>query len=1002
MNDPSRPGRTHQTFALPPRWRWFTFTVLTIGGTTTTAAMLLQEEAVTLESLGPIAAIPLLGAPILWLVRTLFNQAALPADRQHQLRQNISMNQPRVAIERLFRPAAPVGDSQPAITLAWYTLEPGEIAKRLHTDLAHGLSRDEAARRLAEYGPNELQAAHRISPWALLVEQFKNVLILILLVAVGLSALLGHSVEAVVIGVIVLFAVLLGFVQEYRAERAIEALRQLAAPTAAVLRDGEELDIAARDLVPGDMILLSAGDKVPADARLVESINLRVEESTLTGESLPVEKHSASLATGGSAVGDRKNMAYAGTTITYGRGRALVIATRMQTEFGQIAQLLQTIEPGKTPLQHNLDRVGQVLVRATLAIVALIIALGLLRGQPFLEMLIFGIALAVAVVPEALPAVVTISLAIGVQRMARRHALIRRLPAVETLGSVSVIGSDKTGTLTKDEMTVRQIFTAGQLVEVSGAGYEPRGDFSRNGITVEPSTVLIMLLRAAALASDAHLVHNQDTWQLKGDPTEGALIVAAAKAGLHKPDLDQEFPRVHEIPFTSESKRMTTLHSVSGSVTAYSKGAPEIILGSCTGQLTAAGNRQLDETSRQTILDIAQKMASEALRVLAVAYKPEATAENAEHTMTFLGLIAMIDPPRPEAKAAIATCRHAGIKPIMITGDHPVTAQTIARELGLLKNERVATGAELDAMNDDTFDREVEDIEVYARVSPAHKLRVVSALQHKGHLVAMTGDGVNDAPALKKADIGIAMGITGTDVTKEAAAMMLTDDNFASIVAAVEEGRGVFGNIKKYLMYLLSSNIGEIGLMTGASLLGLPLPLSAVQILYVNLATDGLPALALAVDPPENDLMRRPPRNSKTGIFTRPVVTLMILGGLWSTLVNLGLFAWAMSSGRSLAEAMTMTFVSLVLIQFFKAYNFRSDRHSVFERPFANKWLNRAIAWELLLLALIVYVPFLQGAFGTYALTLEDWFIIVALSFSVSPLLELAKWLERRRFNLAT
>ena len=911
------------------------------------------------------------------------------------------MNQSRASLNKLFRPVATSAPAQTPVALAWHTLEPERIAERLHTHLTRGLSSDEAARRLAEYGPNELQAAQRISPWALLLEQFKNVLILILLLAVVLSAVLGHSVEAVVIGIIVLFAVLLGFVQEYRAERAIEALRQMAAPMATVLRGGEERDIAARDLVPGDVILLSAGNKIPADARLIEAINLRAEEAALTGESMPIEKHSAALAAEDLAVADRKNMVYAGTAVTYGRGRALVVATGMHTEFGQIAQLLQTIESGKTPLQQNLDRVGQVLARATLVIVAIIIALGVLRGQPFLEMLIFGIALAVAVVPEALPAVVTISLAIGVQRMVKRHALIRRLPAVETLGSVSVICSDKTGTLTKDEMTARHIFVAGQMLEVSGAGYEPRGELSRNGATIEPSEAVLTLLRAATLSSDAHLVYDaaQKTWQLKGDPTEGALIVAAAKAGLHKPDLDREFPRVHEIPFTSESKRMTTLHAVNDGVMAYAKGAPEVILDSCTRQWTAAGERQLDEASRQTILDTAQHLAGRALRVLAVACKSDAARENAECEMTFLGLIGMIDPPRPEAKAAIETCRQAGIKPVMITGDHPVTARAIARELGLLhaSRERVVTGAELEAMSDDTFEREVESIEVYARVSPTHKLRVVTALQQKGHLVAMTGDGVNDAPALKKADIGIAMGITGTDVTKEAAAMMLTDDNFASIVAAVEEGRGVFGNIKKYLMYLLSSNIGEIGLMTGASLLGLPLPLSAVQILYVNLATDGLPALALSVDPPEADLMRRPPRNAQSGIFTRPVVTLMVLGGLWSTLINLGLFNWAISSGRSLAQAMTMTFVSLVLIQFFKAYNFRSDRHSVLERPFANKWLNRAILWELLLLVLIVYVPFLQGAFGTYALKLEDWLIIVALSLTVSPVLELAKWLERRR-----
>lgn len=877
----------------------------------------------------------------------------------------------------------------------WHTLSTSEVLAHLQATPT-GLTSTEAARRLLEHGPNELQAAHRVSPWALLLEQFKNILILILLVAAGLSAFLGHGVEAIAIAIIVLFAVGLGFVQEYRAERAIEALRQMAAPTAAVLRDGEEVELPARDLVPGDITLLRAGDKVPADGRLTEAVNLQIEEAALTGESVAVEKHTAPLANGELAVGDRKNMAYAGTTVTYGRGRAVVVATGMNTEFGQIAQLLQTVETGKTPLQQNLDKVGHALARAALVVVLLIVALGLFRGQPLLEMFIFGIALAVAVVPEALPAVVTISLAIGVQRMVKRHALIRRLPAVETLGSVSVICSDKTGTLTKDEMTVRKIFVAGQTLEVSGAGYSPHGAFSLNGFTVEPSAPLLLLLRAATLASDARLAQSDGRWEIKGDPTEGALVVAATKAGLHKPDLDAHFPRVNEIPFTSETKRMTTLHAAPEGVVAYAKGAPEIILDSCAWQLTEVGEAALDAASRQKILQTAQQMAGEALRVLAIAYRPDATLENAEREMTFLGLAGMIDPPRPEVKAAIQTCKQAGIKPVMITGDHPLTAQAIARELGLLKIGCVVTGAELETMSDAEFEREVGNIEVYARVSPAHKLRVVTALQKKGHIAAMTGDGVNDAPALKKADIGIAMGITGTDVTKEAAAMTLTDDNFASIVAAVEEGRGVFGNIKKYLMYLLSSNIGEIVLMAGATLLGLPLPLTAVQILYVNLATDGLPALALAVDPPEADLMRRPPRNPRTGIFTRPVITLMTVGGLWSAAVNLGLFGWALNSGRSVEEAMTMTFVSLVLIQFFKAYNYRSDRHSVLHRPFANRWLNLAILWELLLLALIVYVPFLRAPFDTFSLPLIDWVIVVSLAFTVSPVLELAKWMERR------
>jgi Ca2+-transporting ATPase len=669
----------------------------------------------------------------------------------------------------------------------------------------------------------------------------------------------------------------------------------------------------------------------------------------------------------------------------------------MGTEFGKIAQLLRTVESGRTPLQENLDKVGTALARAAFIIVAIIVAFGLFRGQPFIEMILFGIALAVAVVPEALPAVVTISLAIGVQRMVKRNALVRRLPAVETLGSTTVICSDKTGTLTKDEMTVRKVFLLGEMYDVSGAGYEPQGQFFRDGSAVEPSEPLKQLLRGATLASDARIVYEESDgrWHVKGDPTEGALVVAAAKAGLRKMDLDQSFPRVNEIPFTSETKRMTTLHQMDGIFVAFSKGAPELIIESCTKQLTPEGEKPLDGKSKEQILEVARRMAAQALRVLAVASRPDIHIENAEQEMTFLGMLGMIDPPRPEAREAIQTCERAGIKVVMITGDHPLTAQAVARELGLLKNGHVVTGAELEAMSEETFQREVEKIEVYARVSPAHKLRVVAAFQNRGHIVAMTGDGVNDAPALKKADIGIAMGITGTDVTKEAAAMTLTDDNFASIVAAVEEGRGIFGNIKKYLMYLLSSNIGEILLMAGATLLGMPLPLATVQILYINLATDGLPALALSVDPPEADLMRRAPRDPRVGIFTRPVIILMVMGGIWLAIVNLSLFIWALNSGRSPEEARTMTFVSVVLFEFFKAYNFRSDRISVFHKPFANKWLNLAVTWELLLLSLIVYLPVLHPIFGTFSLPLLDWIIVFCLAVTVIPVLELGKWMER-------
>ena len=882
----------------------------------------------------------------------------------------------------------------------WHTQTIDEALTQVNSQ-PEGLSGADAVLRLSEYGANEIQAAKRISAWEILLEQFKNVLILILLGATAISLFLGHGVESIVIAIIVLFAVVLGFLQEYRAERAIEALRQMAAPTATVLREGQEIKIAARDLVPGDVIILHTGDRVPADARMLESVNMQVDEAALTGESVPVEKHTLPLLSEGLAVGDRKNMIYAGTAVTYGRGRGLVVATAMQTEFGKIAQLLQTVETGKTPLQQNLDKVGTMLARAALVVVAIIVALGLIRGQPFIEMLIFGIALAVAVVPEALPAVVTISLAIGVQKMVKRNALIRRLPAVETLGSTSVICSDKTGTLTKDEMTVRKIYVGGQTFSVSGAGYAPLGEFSHNGGgSILPTDALKQMLTAATLASDTRLVNGDHEsgggWHIKGDPTEGSLVAAAAKAGLQKESLDSAYPRMQEIPFTSETKRMTTLHQTEGGLTAYSKGAPEVILSSCEWQMTDDGMMPLDVPGREKILAVAHEMAGDALRVLAIASKPGTALETAETDMQFLGLAGMIDPPRLEAKTAIAVCEEAGIRPVMITGDHPMTARAVAHELGLLKTGRVVTGTELEEMSDDQFAREVETIDVYARVSPAHKLRVVTALQTNGHVVAMTGDGVNDAPALKKADIGVAMGITGTDVTKEAAAMTLLDDNFASIVSAVEEGRGVFGNIKKYLMYLLSSNIGEIGLMAGATLLGLPLPLTAVQILYVNLATDGLPALALSIDPAEKDLMKRKPRNPRTGIFTRPVVTLMALGGIWSALINLGLFTWALNSGRSIEEAMTMTFVSLVLIQFFKAYNFRSDRHSVLNNPFANKWLNTAILWEVVLLIVIIYIPFLHDAFGTYYLPLVDWLIVLGLALTISPVLEIAKWIERR------
>ena len=880
---------------------------------------------------------------------------------------------------------------------AWHCLDVSTALQRLGAGPA-GLSGEEAARRLAAYGPNELQRIERASAWETLASQFKNVLIIILLAATLLSGLLGHTLEAVVIAVIVLFAVGLGFVQEYRAERALEALRAMAAPLGHALRDGVETAVPARELVPGDVVLLRTGDRVPADARVTLAVNLAVDEAALTGESAAVEKTAAPLDREGLGLGDRVNMVYAGTLVTHGRGQAVIVATGMATEFGRISALVQTVDAGRTPLQENLDRLGAALAKAALVVVAIIVVAGLWRGLPPLDMFLFGIALAVAVVPEALPAVVTISLAIGVRRMVRRRALVRRLPAVETLGSTSVICTDKTGTLTRNEMTLRRIVTADGSFEVTGVGYEPAGEVLQDGAAVSPPSALLEALRAGALASDARLVSADGRWRIQGDPTEGALIVAAAKAGLDHESLNRERPRVDEVPFTPERRRMTTLHAAGAETIAYSKGAADVVLADCDRQLRGDGDAPLAEADRRRLRSIEQEMAAQGLRVLALASRREAGREDAERGMTFLALVGLMDPPRAEAASAVRTCLSAGITPVMITGDHPLTARTIADEIGLLGSREVVTGPELEAMSDEAFEQTVRRIGVYARVSPADKLRVVTAWQAQGEVVAMTGDGVNDAPALKKADVGIAMGVTGTDVSKEAAGVTLLDDNFATIVAAVDEGRIVFSNIKKYLTFLLSSNVGEILLMAAAALGGLPLPLTAVQILYVNLATDGLPALALAVDPPEPDLMRRPPRDPRAGIFNRPLVILLLAGGLWSAVVNLMLFVWLRQSGRPLREAMAMTFISLVLIQFFKAYNYRSDRFSVLRRPFANRWLNLAVAWELLLLAVVVYAPFLQEAFGTFNFSWTDWAIPAALALTVMPVLELVKWASRRGY----
>ena len=904
-----------------------------------------------------------------------------------------------------------------SIERIWHNLSVSKVIESLNSG-PQGLTREEAERRLAQFGPNELAEKGKTPPWVLFLGQFKNFLIIILLVAAAISGVLaltgeGDIWEPILIVIIVLFAAGLGFVQEYRSEKALKALKRMTASTATVIRDGEEEKIPARDLLPGDIILLQTGDRIPADSRLTEAVNLKIDEAPLTGESIPARKTNE-IISGDAPVADRKNMAYMGTTVVYGRGKALVTGTGMATEFGKIAGMLQEVKPPPTPLQVSLDKIGKILGIACLTICAVVAGAGIIVGtfSHIVEAFIWGVSLAVAAVPEALPAVTTICLALGVQRMVKRHALLRRLPAVETLGCTTFICSDKTGTLTQNEMTVLKIYVNGETIDVGGVGYEPEGSFYLKGTAITPQDEphLLRLLRAGASCNDSHLINGNGLWQVRGDPTEGALVVVAAKAGMKREELI--VPRIAEVPFSSERKRMTTIHDTPDGKLAYSKGAPEVILDSCTRIYSEGIERELTEQDRKRILQVNQEMAARALRVLGLAYKSlpgkelgSEVVEGAEEEMVWLGLVGMIDPPREEVKQAVALCKQAGIESVMITGDHKLTAEAIAKELGILAEEDIAlSGKELDELAPKELNNIVEEIKVYARVSPAHKMRIVEALQDKGHVVAMTGDGVNDAPALKKADIGVAMGITGTDVSKEAGAMILTDDNFASVVAAVEEGRSIFANIRKYLIYLLSCNIGEVLVMLIAFVIGTAtglykiVPLVALQILVVNLVTDGLPALALAVEPGEPGIMQRPPRDPRKSIFDKPLVNYLLGIGFWTMLASLGVFLWALNSGRTPIEAQCLCFVTLVSVELFNCFNCRSEKLSLFRMdPLGNKWLLAAVAFSWAITVAIVYVPFLQGPFHTYAMSLQDWVIVVLAGVSVLIPVEITKLIMARR-----
>ncbi len=891
----------------------------------------------------------------------------------------------------------------------WHTLPKEEVLKVLETSLS-GLSEEEARGRLSRFGFNELEEVKTTPAWKIFLDQFKSILIVILLIAAAVSYFLGEKLDAVVISVIVFACAVLGFIQEWRADRAVAALRAMATPEATVRREGHEKKIPAREVVPGDILILAAGDKIAADARLLEAVNLRVDEAPLTGESVPVEKKAEEVLPEEVSIGDRRNMVFAATTVTYGRGVAVVVATGKETEFGRIAGMIQAIEEEKTPLEERLAVIGRWLGGISLVICALATVIGVAKGYSWLDMFIWGVSLAVAAVPEALPAVVTGALAIGVSRMAKHHAIVKRLPAVETLGCTTVICTDKTGTLTKNEMTVREIYADEKVFRVEGSGYTPKGRLLLGQVPInpEPGTSLWWTLVVGLLCNDAHLEEGEDG-QIKvvGDPTEAALLVSALKAGLSR----EGFTRLDEIPFDSERKLMTVVvKDKRGRILVLTKGATEQVLSKCEYISVGGKIKPLGDRDRALIRKYTEEMASRALRVMAFAYKevePDYDRRHLEEGLVFCGLQGMIDPPREEAKEAIRECQAAGIKVIMITGDHPLTASAIAKELGLIFEpdpEMVMTGQEVEKIDDETLKLRLQKVVVFARVSPEHKLRIVNALRALNEVVAVTGDGVNDAPALKQADIGVAMGITGTEVAKEAAAMILTDDNFATIVKAVREGRAIYDNIKKYLLYLLSANIAEIIVLTSAFFFGLPVPLLAIQILWINLLTDGPPALALGVDPPAPDLMKRPPRPPGESVFTPRMITLIGMIALTISLVLLPFFDYYIKANPEglpydvlVVKARTLLLIGFVLIEMVAAYCARSDHLSLFKiGPLSNKWLNWAVIGEIILMAVMIEIDQFRPIIKAYPVPLSEWLLLIGLSLLLLPISEGTKLVLNR------
>jgi len=883
-----------------------------------------------------------------------------------------------------------------------------EVLRALQSDLK-GLSEEEARLRLHRFGYNELEKRRGVSALQIFIAQFKNIFVIMLLIAIVISAMIGWYevesgtepyvwietyVDAIAIGSIVILNAIVGFVQEYRSEKAMEAMEKMTAPRARVLRSGRDVMIPAREVVPGDIILLDTGDRVAADGRLFEAVDLSVDEAILTGESTPVSKNTSVFATE-TSVADRKNMVFTGAHVTYGRGKAIVTSTGMNTQFGKIAEMVQVVEKEEIPLKLKLNRFAKKLGIIVVIASITILLLDLIRiGRIEIEIFMTSVALAVSAVPEGLPAIVTVTLALGARELAKRNAVIRTLASVETLGSTTIICSDKTGTLTKGEMTVRRIFVNNGMIEVTGTGYEPKGGFYRDGSNINPSEDehLALLLKIGALCNNA----NYDRTNIIGDPTEGALKVVAAKGGIHDSELEMQYPRKGEIPFGSERKRMTTIHEApDGRQVAFMKGSAETVLQLCDRVYQNEKEKNLSEKSRREILSKNEEMASQALRVLGIAYKviPEQLTEynekNIENNLTFVGIVGMIDPPREEAKEAIGLCEKAGIKVVMITGDHKSTAMAIAKELRIMKESELAfTGKELDEIRDEEFQRVVENVSVYARVSPEHKLMIVKALKRKGHVVSMTGDGVNDAPALKQADIGVAMGVTGTDVTKEASDMILADDNFATIVRAVEGGRTIYENIRKFIRFLLALNFTELVLVGSFALIGLPIPLLPAMILWLNLVTDGPPAVALSKDPPAEDVMQKPPRSPKEGVL-HGMLLFILASSTIQLVAEIGAFYWGFFVQGSLEKARTMVFMVACFYELVVMWNCRSESRNAFKVGFlTNKSLLVAVIVSILSTVAVIYVPPLQFMFQTVTLNPLDWTIVAffaALGFSILP-----------------